>query len=195
MGAVPKKDAKGFAYAAWLKLLRSGQLPTLDVLQAALQRFTASESWQRDNGRYVPQMGNWLRGQRWLDPLSPAEEQERQRRQEANHALLAQQEEEKRRQERWNEQKARLKQFYDAFAARFAAPFNEAMAFGTWMHLHSKELAPLSHDVPADNALGSPRPILFQRYCLLSLTKHASPSVSADPRRKTWMKGRGPRPE
>ena len=153
----PKKDAKGFALVAWRKLQRSGQLPPLDVLQAALQRFTALESWQRDNGRYVPQMGNWLRGQRWLDPLSPAEEaaeRERQRREESIRLLRMQEEQEKRQQEQRNAEKARVKPFYDAFAARFSAPFNEAMACGTWMYLHSKELAPLSQDVPADNTLG-----------------------------------------
>ncbi len=153
----PKKDAKGFAHAAWLKLQRSGQLPPLDVLQASLQQFMASESWQRDNGRFVPQMGNWLKGQRWLDPLSPAEEaaeRERNHREELNRSLRAQEEQEKRQQERRSAEKARLRPLFDALAAKFAEPFNEAMAFGTWMYLHSKGLAPLSQDVPADNALG-----------------------------------------
>lgn len=153
----PKKDAQGFARMAWLKLQRSGLLPPLDAIQAAIERFTATESWQRDNGRYVPQMGNWLRGQRWLDPLSPAEEaaeQERQRREKLSRSLQAQEEQERRLQEQRNAEKARLRPLFDALAAMFAEPFNDAMAFGTWMYLHSKGLAPGASDVPAGNVLG-----------------------------------------
>ena len=153
----PKKDAKGFARMAWLKLERSGLLPPLDELQAAIRRFAASESWQREQGRFVPQMGNWLRGQRWLDPLSPAEEaeaKERLRRLEQSRAIQEQEEREKRLQEQRNAEKARLRPIFDTFAARFAEPFNDAMAFGTWMYLHSKGFAPTAPDVPQDNALG-----------------------------------------
>ena len=156
----PKKDAKGFARVAWLKLLRSGQLPPLDGIRAAIQRFTASESWQRDNGRYVPQMGNWLRGQRWLDPLSPAEEtaeRERLRREEFGRSLQAQEEREKRLQEQRSAEKARLRPHFDALAAKFGESLNDAqvaMAFGSWLHLHSKGLAPLASDVPANNSQG-----------------------------------------
>ena len=57
----PKKEAKGFARLAWLQLLRSGELPPLAELHAAIRRFASSESWQREQGRFVPQMGNWLR--------------------------------------------------------------------------------------------------------------------------------------
>ncbi|MDL2267424.1 helix-turn-helix domain-containing protein [Desulfovibrio sp. OttesenSCG-928-G15] len=153
----PKKDAKGFARVAWLKLQRSGQLPPLAEIQAAIERFAASESWQRDNGRFVPQLGNWLRGQRWLDPLSPTEEKERQRREELSRSLRAQEEQEKRQQEQRNAERARLRPHFDAFAANFGTSFNDAqvaMAFGSWLHLHSRGLAPLASDVPADNAQG-----------------------------------------
>ncbi|SBW08159.1 conserved hypothetical protein [uncultured delta proteobacterium] len=156
----PKKDAKGFARVAWLKLQRSGQLPPLDEVRAAIQRFSVSESWQREQGRFVPQMGNWLRGQRWLDPLSPAEEtaeRERQRREELSRSLQAQQEREKRLQEQRSAERARLRPHFDALAAKFADPLNDAqvaMAFGTWLHLHPQGLAPLASDVPANNCQG-----------------------------------------
>ena len=153
----PKKDAKGFALVAWRKLQRSGQLPPLDQIRAAIQRFAASESWQREQGRFVPQMGNWLRGQRWLDPLSPAEEaaeRERQRREELSRILRMQEEQERRQQERRNAEKARLRPLFDALAAKFMEPFNDAMAFGSWLHLHSKGFAPLASDVPSNNSQG-----------------------------------------
>lgn len=67
----PRKEAKGFARMAWFKLLRSGQLPSLQELLSAIARSSASESWQKEQGRFIPQMANWLRGQRWLDPTLP----------------------------------------------------------------------------------------------------------------------------
>ena len=153
----PKKDAKGFARIAWLKLQRSGQLPPLSEIRATIRRFTASESWQRDNGRFVPQMGNWLRGQRWLDPLSPAEEaaeRERQQSEELSRSLRRQEEQKKRLQEQRSAEKARLRPLFDTFAVKFVEQFNDAMAFGTWMYLHSKGFAPMASDVPANNSQG-----------------------------------------
>ena len=150
----PKKDSKGFAKTAWLKLQRSGQLPAQDELLAAIQRFSASEGWQREQGRYVPQMSNWLRGQRWLDPLSPAEEEESQRRLKLSQAAKEYEEREKRFFAQQKAEKELLRPIFDAMAAKFAEPFNDAMAFGTWMFLHSKGIAPVVTDVPEGNALG-----------------------------------------
>lgn len=156
----PKKDAKGFARIAWLKLQRAGQLPSFCEMQAAIQRFAASENWQREQGRFIPQMGNWLRGQRWLDPLSPAEEaaeQKRQHLEELSRSLHAQESEERRLQEQRSAEKAHLKPLFDALAAKFTESLNKAqlaMVFGTWMHLQSKGLAPLASDVPENNSQG-----------------------------------------
>lgn len=152
----PKKDAKGFARMAWVKLYRAGLLPALSEILESIRRFSATGSWQREQGRFVPQMGNWLRGQRWLDPLSPAEEaeaKERLRRSEQNRAIQAQEEQESRLQEQRTAEKERLRPLYNAFAAKFAKPVNEAMAFGTWLYLHSKGIAPTALDVPQNNTL------------------------------------------
>ena len=153
----PKKDARGFALIAWQKLSRSGQLPALGEILSAITRFAASESWQRESGRYIPQMGNWLRGQRWLDPLSPTEEKEEQRRRELNQSLQAQEEHEKLIREQRNAEKEKIRPLFDRFSTKFSEPCHEglyAMAFGTWMYLHSKNIAPLATDVPPHNALG-----------------------------------------
>ncbi|WP_291447717.1 helix-turn-helix domain-containing protein [Desulfovibrio sp.] len=150
----PKKEAKGFARLAWLKLLRDGQLPPLSELHAAIRRFAASESWQREQGRFVPQLGNWLRGQRWLDPLPPAEQPEQQQGKDLHQVILAHEEREQRQHEQWNANKARLRPLFDAFAAKFAPSANNAMSFGMWLHLHSQNLAPSAPDVPPKNALG-----------------------------------------
>lgn len=150
----PKKDAKGFARLAWFKLLRDGQLPPLEKIHAAIRRFAASEGWQREQGRFVPQLGNWLRGQRWLDPLPPAEQPEQQQGKDLHQVILAHEEREQRQHEQWNANKARLRPLFDAFAAKFAPSANNAMSFGMWLHLHSQNLAPSASDVPPANALG-----------------------------------------
>ena len=150
----PKKDAKGFARMAWFKLLRSGQLPPLSELHAAIRRFASSEGWQREQGRFVPQMGNWLRGQRWLDPLPPAEQAEQRHSRELHQAIQAREEQERRKQEQQRAEKERLRPLFDAFAAKFPPSSNNAMSFGMWLHLHSQSLAPSASDVSPANALG-----------------------------------------
>ena len=137
----PKKEAKGFARIAWLKLSRSGQLPPLTELHAAIRRFASSESWQREQGRFVPQLGNWLRGQRWLDPLSPAEVAEMAQRQTALEASRLREEQEQRLKEQKDAEKARLRPLFDAFAAKFPPVANDAMPFGIWQYLHSQRLS------------------------------------------------------
>ena len=150
----PKKEAKGFARSAWLQLLRSGQLPPLAELHAAIQRFAASESWQREQGRFVPQMGNWLRGQRWLDS-SPTTKQVEERHEVALHLKIqARKEQELHIQEQQNERKERVRPLFEAFAAKFPPLGNGAMAFGLWLHLHSQSIAPSASNVPPENTLG-----------------------------------------
>ena len=150
----PKKEAKGFARMAWLKLSRSGQLPSLPELHAAIRSFAASEGWQREQGRFVPQMGNWLRGQRWLDPLPLAEQVEAAQNQSALQALRVREEQEQRLQKRQDAEKARLRPLFDAFAAKFPPIANDAMPFGIWQYLHSQNRAPSADDVPPENSLG-----------------------------------------
>ena len=152
----PKKEAKGLARAAWLNLKRIGQLPLLSEVQNSIQRFIATESWKRDQGRFIPQMSNWLRGQRWLDPLSPpAVDQEAQRRLETDRALQAHKEKEEALATQRKAEREKLRPLFDAFAETFKeqGPFPEAMAFGLWMFAHSKNQAPAASDVPDNNAL------------------------------------------
>ena len=150
----PKKDAKGFARLAWFKLLRGGQLPPLEEIRAAIRRFAASESWQREQGRFVPQMGNWLRGQRWLDPLPPAEQTGQRHELELRRAMQTREEQECRLLEQQKAEKTRLRPLFDAFAAKFCSSANNAMSFGMWLPLYSQNLAPSASDVPPENTLG-----------------------------------------
>ena len=150
----PKKEAKGFARIAWLKLLRSGQLPPLPELYAAIHHFADSKSWQREQGRFVPQLGNWLRGQRWLDALPSEEQAATDRKQSVLLALRLQEEQELRLQKQKDAEKARLRPLFNAFAAKFPPITNDAMPFGIWLYLYSQNRAPSADDVPPENSLG-----------------------------------------
>ena len=116
-----------------------------------------SETWQREQGRFVPQMSNWLKGQRWLDDDVMAAANEAEARQRSVAALQAmQQKEEANNAARAREREA-LRPRFDAFAKSFQIhdkPWIRPMAFGLWMHLHNTHRAPTPSDVPADNQLG-----------------------------------------
>ncbi|MDR3358391.1 MAG: helix-turn-helix domain-containing protein [Desulfovibrio sp.] len=157
--AYPKKDAKGFALLAWKQLRQTGQLPPLPDILAAIKRFMLTESWQRGHGRYIPQLSNFLRGQRWLDPLSPEEEEANRNRQEVERMELARKREQEADEARREEKRERLRPLYNAFAEKFggqASQPNEridAMNFGLWMFLEGKYGGPSAADVPDGNTL------------------------------------------
>jgi hypothetical protein len=151
--AYPKKEAQGFARSAWINLYRAGLLPPLETILSAVGRFAETESWQRENGRYIPQMANFLRGQRWLDPLSPEEKQKAREKETLQAAKRTLETAETAKKEEHN----RLRPLFNAFADNFPVleeQHNDAMAYGTWRYLHSKGQAPLASDVPDGNALG-----------------------------------------
>ena len=160
----PKKEAKGLACAAWKALQRQGQLPTLQELESSIRQFMASDNWQREQGRFVPQMSNWLRGQRWLDmpsaaapaaSVAPAARESEATRQAAR-AIQAMLEREAALKAAQDKEREALRPRFEAFAAKFpmdAQPWLKPMAFGLWMHLHNTFRAPAPSDVPADNLL------------------------------------------
>ena len=153
----PKKEARGLARSAWLYLQREGQLPTLAQLESSIRHFMASETWQREQGRFVPQMSNWLRGQRWLDASVMAAAKETEAAQRAADALQAMQREEETRKAKQDKEREALRPLFDAFAEKFQIhdkPWIRPMAFGLWLHLHNTHRAPSPSDVPADNQLG-----------------------------------------
>jgi hypothetical protein len=152
--AYPKKEAVGLARSAWIHLQRDGQLPPLDKLLASIERFKATESWNREQGRFVPQMVNWLRGKRWLDAAQlPIEEKEPQK----SPVILAWEREQAALESRRKEESMRLRPLFDAFAAKFPIAdwlHLDAMACGTWRYLYSRGQAPSPSDVPDNNTLG-----------------------------------------
>ena len=66
----PRKEAKELARSAWFHLWQRGVLPSADFLVSSVEKFRKTEAWNREKGRFVPQLANWLRGQRWLDEVA-----------------------------------------------------------------------------------------------------------------------------
>ena len=181
----PKKEARGLARSAWLYLQREGQLPTLAQLESSIRHFMASETWQREQGRFVPQMSNWLRGQRWLDASVMAAAKETGAAQRAADALQAMQREEETRKANQDKEREALRPLFDAFAARFQIhdkPWIRPMAFGLWLHLHNTHRAPTPSDVPADNQLSIAEFLqAFKRRCEEAAWRMSATSERAAP--------------
>ena len=148
--AYPRKEAKEAARALWHQLWRRGRIPGQAVLMAALASFRASDAWNREGGRYVPQLVNWLRGQRWLDEAegSPAKEEDARVREEAARQTARLEEAEMRRKAAHEREAEKLRPAFEKFLACFPeGTENHGPAWGLWNLLHSKGQAPSAADV------------------------------------------------
>ena len=68
--AYPKKVGKGAAEKTWKKIKPTAEL--FNTIMAAIDAAKASEQWQRENGRYIPNPTTWLNQRRWEDELPAA---------------------------------------------------------------------------------------------------------------------------
>ena len=155
--AYPRKEAKELARAVWHRLWRQGAI-RIEALMESLRRFCRSDGWNREHGRYVPQLVNWLRGQRWLDelPSSPAAVA-------TDHdAKVRAWEAAQERRQAYPDLEAVRPQF-EAFLARFRDTRLRGPAWGLWTLLHKAGRAPQAHDVA--DASASPLDFLRQWRC------------------------------
>lgn len=63
--AYPKKVGKKAALASWKKVKPDTEL--FDKIMMAIGRAKATEQWQRENGRFIPNPTTWLNQGRWDD--------------------------------------------------------------------------------------------------------------------------------
>ncbi len=63
----PKKEAKESARKAWLALSCKNTLPSFEVIKHSITTFYNTNSWQREQGRFIPQLVNFLKNMRWKD--------------------------------------------------------------------------------------------------------------------------------
>lgn len=155
--AYPRKEAREAARSAWHQLWRSGSLPALDRLLAALDAFRASPHWSREHGRFVPYLVNWLRGQRWLDEapavpvsdtasVSPGDDQIRIRLDRLHERL---------KEGQPNPALESVRPVFEAFLSRFSD--GEEMrgpAWGLWSLLHRKGNAPTASHAAGRDGMG-----------------------------------------
>jgi hypothetical protein len=65
--AYPRKRAKDEALKAFAR--RKPDRDLLGAMLAALAKQSASEDWQRDEGKFIPYPATWINGGRWLDEV------------------------------------------------------------------------------------------------------------------------------
>lgn len=70
--AYPKQSAYGPALQAWMQLNPDQELQATMIEAIADQK--ESEQWARENGRFIPDLGNWLKNKRWLDVIKAPKE-------------------------------------------------------------------------------------------------------------------------
>ena len=159
----PKKEAKELARSVWHRLWRQGAI-RIEALMESLRRFVATDSWQREHGRYVPQLVNWLRGQRWLDDLetSPAQQEEARFKAEASRTAHLE-EAEKRRKAAHEREAETLRPEFEKFVACFPdGTEKHGPAWGLWNLLRRQGIAPSAADVPNTDTTDSPLAFLNQ---------------------------------
>jgi hypothetical protein len=67
--AYPHKAGKEPARKAWKRL--KPDMTLCRTMSAALELQKQSESWQRENGRFIPMPATWINQRRWEDEISP----------------------------------------------------------------------------------------------------------------------------
>ena len=60
-----KTSGNWFAWRAFRRLHRQGELPDIQQLLQLVQEEKSSEDWQRDAGRWIPSLHKWLRNKPW----------------------------------------------------------------------------------------------------------------------------------
>jgi hypothetical protein len=66
--AYPRKENKRAAQRAWERLSPSQRLQ--DDIMAAIEKQKQLESWQKENGKYIPHASTWLKNTRWEDEVA-----------------------------------------------------------------------------------------------------------------------------
>ncbi len=155
----PKKQSKDQAKKEWQKLARSGELPSIEILFSAIRHFSNSTNWQKEEGRFIPFMGKWLRGQNWLAVQDAvlAELKEVEKKQAYEQTYKQRQEQIQQEKNIEKEKNESLRHEFQLFATCFADykdgnPIN-SMLSGLWFYLEKISKAPRFFDVPKDNTL------------------------------------------
>ena len=68
--AYPRKVGKWAAWKAWRKLKITAELKA--TILAAVEAHKESDSWTKDDGKFIPHPGTWLNNRRWEDEMQEA---------------------------------------------------------------------------------------------------------------------------
>ncbi len=66
----PRKESKRDAIKAWQSM---EDAPPIEEHLGIIARWSATEKWTKDGGKYIPLPATWIRGQRWTDQLQASD--------------------------------------------------------------------------------------------------------------------------
>lgn len=61
----PRKENKGFALTQFIKLKKKQLLPPFEYFKKAVRFFMDSKQWNRESGRFIPSLANFLANAKW----------------------------------------------------------------------------------------------------------------------------------
>lgn len=147
--AYPKKISRGAALAAWKNLKKAKQLPSVTDILAAIERMSNSSTWQKEEGRFVPQLAKWLTNQGWFDEVGNTQTHRPASSCEINAQpqLSAQDLAIRQEHENWLNS---IRPEFEALASKFSRISNKREAFAIWSSMRGKGEAPSASDVPPE---------------------------------------------
>lgn len=146
--AFPKKIARGAALAAWKNLQKAKQLPSVTDILAAIERMSNSSAWQKEEGRFVPQLAKWLTNQGWFDEVGNTQTHRPSSPRESNAQPQLSAQDLAIRQERENWLNS-IRPEFEVLASKFSRISNKREAFAIWSSMRGKGEAPSASDVPS----------------------------------------------
>ncbi len=147
--AYPRKENKEKARKAYEKNFHTKKIPTISIFQGAVEFFKNTAQWQKECGRFIPQLHNFFNDLRWEDVPQNAVEKKEARAVVDIKNYVFEDFEQKRKQEEEEEKRHKaevelIKESFDDFKNYFSPPHprESSIAYGLYMSLFRKGLIP-----------------------------------------------------
>ncbi len=148
-GIYPKKENKEKARKAYWKIFSRKKIPNISIFQKAVEFFLNTSQWQKESGRFIPQLHNFLNDLRWEEIPKEIIEKKKVKLvvEETNFAFENLEERQQKRKEEEAKIEAEVKviqENFDNFSSYFSTPkpIEKPLAYGLFMSLFRKGMIP-----------------------------------------------------
>lgn len=104
----PRKENKAFAITQFIKLKKKQLLPPFEYFKKAVRFFMDSKQWNRENGRFIPSLANFLSNAKWEEIPMEYFEHKEQSSHQREEQLVKEQQRVKMASEAWEKEKTQL---------------------------------------------------------------------------------------